>query len=325
MEVKMNKKKAVSETRELMRIGIATDFGWFELKAKLTAALYAAGYEIADMGAYELVTEEDYPDFIVPLVKAPYVNKKKSNLTISESGVEACAAANKIPGVYAVLITESFTPYKENEDLYVRCLGGQITGYALSDKKVMNFLNAGYTAGIPSNHRLAKVKALKKQVLTFILLIVACAAFAQSPISKGQSQINVGVGFSSWGVPVYLGFDHGVHPDITLGAEASFRSFNDNWLSHKYRHSVIGIQGNANYHFNRILNIPSNWDFYAGVNLGFYSWNSPHDYEGSHTSGVGIGAQIGGRYYFSKNVGVNLEFGGGNAFSGGKFGLTIKI
>jgi hypothetical protein len=166
---------------------------------------------------------------------------------------------------------------------------------------------------------------MKKQLLTLMLLIAASAAFAQGPISKGQTQLNVGVGLSSWGVPVYIGFDHGVHQDITLGAELSFRSYNDKWLDNKYRHSVIGILGNANYHFNTILNIASDWDFYAGLNLGFYSWNSPNDYEGTHTSGLGLGAQIGGRYYFNDNLGLNLEFGGGNAFSGGKFGLTIKL
>jgi hypothetical protein len=166
---------------------------------------------------------------------------------------------------------------------------------------------------------------MKKQILTFILILTTSAIFAQSPISKGQSQINVGVGLSSWGVPVYLGFDYGVHPDITLGAELSFRSYNDNWHNYKYHHSIIGFLGNANYHFNTVLKIPSPWDFYAGLNLGFYNWSSPNDYEGSHNSGVGLGAQIGGRYYFSNKVGINLEFGGGNAFGGGKFGLTIKI
>jgi outer membrane immunogenic protein len=166
---------------------------------------------------------------------------------------------------------------------------------------------------------------MKKQILTFILVLAISLIFAQSPLPKGKSQINAGVGLSTWGVPVYLGFDYGVHPDISLGAEVSYRGYNDNWRDHKYKHSVIGILGNANYHFNTILNIPSNWDFYAGLNLGFYSWNSPNDYEGSHTSGVGLGAQIGGRYFFSDKVGVNLEFGGGNAFSGGKFGLTIKL
>jgi hypothetical protein len=166
---------------------------------------------------------------------------------------------------------------------------------------------------------------MKKQILIIVLLVTTSVIYAQGPISKGQSQINVGVGLSSWGVPVYLGFDYGVHPDITLGGELSFRSYNDKWRDYKYHHSIIGILGNANYHFNTVLNIPSPWDFYAGLNLGFYNWNSPNDYEGSHTSGVGLGAQIGGRYYFSNKVGINLEFGGGNAFGGGKFGLTIKI
>lgn len=62
-----------------------------------------------------------------------------------------------------------------------------------------------------------------------------------------------------------------------------------------------------------------------GLNLGFYVWSSPDAYQGSHSSGLGIGAQIGGRYYFTNKVGLNFEFGGGNAFSGGKVGVTIKL
>ena len=164
---------------------------------------------------------------------------------------------------------------------------------------------------------------MKKQFLIFILLISTSALFAQ-PISKGQAQINAGVGLSSWGIPVYLGFDYGVHPDVTLGAEMSFRSYNEDWEKYKYNHSIIGFLGNANYHFNNVLNIPSPWDFYAGLNIGFYHWNSPKGYK-SHNSPLGLGAQIGGRYYFTNRVGINLEFGGGNSFSGGKLGLTIKL
>lgn len=170
-----------------------------------------------------------------------------------------------------------------------------------------------------------KDKSMNKKFLILILLISTTAVFAQRPISNSQPQLNVGVGLSSWGLPVYLGFDFGVHPDITLGLEGSYRAYNDNWKSNKYNHSVIGFLGNANYHFNNVLNIPSPWDFYAGLNLGFYSWNSPKEYAGTHTSGLNLGAQIGGRYFFTNKVGVNLEFGGGNAFSGGKIGLTFKL
>jgi len=63
-------KESAEHRREMMRIGIATDHGGFELKVQLTAALNAAGYEVADFGAYELVAEDDYPDFVVPLARA---------------------------------------------------------------------------------------------------------------------------------------------------------------------------------------------------------------------------------------------------------------
>lgn len=166
---------------------------------------------------------------------------------------------------------------------------------------------------------------MKKQLLILSFLLFSSLIYAQSPIAKGESQINAGLGLSSWGVPVYIGFDHGVHPDITVGGELSYRSYSDKYANVNYDHSVIGISGNGNYHFNRVLEIPKNWDFYAGLNLGFYIWNSPSDYQGSHSSELGLGAQVGGRYYFSDKIGLNLEFGGGNAFSGGKIGLTFKL
>jgi hypothetical protein len=166
---------------------------------------------------------------------------------------------------------------------------------------------------------------MKKQLLTFALILFSSLIFAQAPVAKGESQLNAGVGLSSWGIPVYIGLDYGVHPDITVGGELSYRSYQDKYASVNYDHSVIGISGNGNYHFNRVLEIPRKWDFYAGLNLGFYIWSSPNDYHGSHSSGLGLGAQVGGRYFFNDKIGLNLEFGGGNAFSGGKLGLTFKL
>lgn len=167
---------------------------------------------------------------------------------------------------------------------------------------------------------------MKKQfVILTILFFFGQLTFAQYALPKGKSQLNAGVGFSSWGTPVYLGFDYGVHKDISLGGELSYRGYSDRWNNYSYNHNVIGISGNGNYHFNHALEIPKNWDFYAGLNLGFYIWSSPDNYQGSHSSGLGLGGQVGGRYYITSKVALNLEFGGGNAFSGGKFGLTFKL
>lgn len=161
--------------------------------------------------------------------------------------------------------------------------------------------------------------------LSFIILLLAVFCFsaeAQSPLAKGGKQLNAGVGFSGWGIPLYGGMDFGVYKDITVGFEVSFRSYSQKFVNDTYRSSIFGISGNGNYHFNTILEIPSQWDFYAGLNLGYYIWNSPAGYKGDGGSGLGLGAQIGGRYFFKNNFGINLEFGGGNAFSGGKFGIT---
>jgi ribose 5-phosphate isomerase B len=42
------------------------------LKVQLIAVLKAAGYEVADFGAHELVREDDYPDFVAPLARFEY-------------------------------------------------------------------------------------------------------------------------------------------------------------------------------------------------------------------------------------------------------------
>ena len=166
---------------------------------------------------------------------------------------------------------------------------------------------------------------MKKLLLLSTFVLIAGFAFSQNPMPVGKSQLNLGVGLSEWGIPVYIGIDYGVHKNITIGAELSFRGYNEKWNNNRYHHNITGISGNANYHFNNALEISKKWDLYAGLNLGFYVWTSPDNYDGNHNSGLGLGAQIGARYYLSNKVGLNLEFGGGNAFTGGKFGVTIKL
>lgn len=168
---------------------------------------------------------------------------------------------------------------------------------------------------------------MKKLIIAASLLLVTNFAFAQYALSKGEAQLNAGLGFSSWGLPVYAGFDVGVHRDISVGGELSYRSYRENWGVNRYNRSIFGIVGNGNYHFNTLLDMPKEWDFYAGLNLGFYIWSDAADgYEGDNASGLGLGAQVGGRYYFNDRFGLNLELGGGaNAFGGGKFGITVKL
>jgi ribose 5-phosphate isomerase B len=148
-----------------MRIGIAADHGGFDLKVQLTVTLKTAGYEVEDFGAHKLEIGDDYPDFIVPLARAVAKGEIIRGLAICGSGVGACVAANKVPGVRAALITDYFSAHQgvEDDDMNVMCLGGRVTGYALSWDLVQTFLNAHFKGAERFRRRLEKVATLEKE------------------------------------------------------------------------------------------------------------------------------------------------------------------
>ena len=71
--------------------------------------------------------------------------------------------ANKVPGVRAALISDSFSAHQgvEDDDMNVLCLGGQVVGYALAWDLVQLFLNAHFKGDERFKRRLAKVAALE--------------------------------------------------------------------------------------------------------------------------------------------------------------------
>jgi len=147
----------------MMRIGIAADHGGFELKVQLIAALKAAGYEVVDFGAHELVTGDDYPDFVVPLARAVARGEVTRGLAICGSGVGACVAANKVPGVRACLIHETFSAHQgvEDDDMNMICLGGLVVGHAFAWELVKTFLTARFSGAERHSRRLSKVAELE--------------------------------------------------------------------------------------------------------------------------------------------------------------------
>ena len=172
---------------------------------------------------------------------------------------------------------------------------------------------------------------MKKNVtLLFALLFMSAMTFAQAPILDGEKQVNVGIGLSNFGTPVYAGLDFGIGNNISVGGEVSYRKWSNNYGFFDYSHSIITVSANGNYHFNELLTIPSNIDFYAGLSLGYSIWNSKYDGPGADIdyggdgSGLYFSGQVGGRYFFSDKFGVNLELGGGS-ISGAKVGITYML
>jgi len=150
---------------------------------------------------------------------------------------------------------------------------------------------------------------MRRIKLLVALVFISGTIFAQSgaaPLSKGDRQLNFGLGFSSNGLPVYAGMDFAFHNDWTAGPVIKL-VFDDNF--------GFGALGRIDYHWNRLIGIPSNWDFYLGAAMGVISQDE-FDFD--------FGLQIGGRWYWSDKWGVNLEFGGGTGYNT-SVGVSMKM
>lgn len=153
-------------------------------------------------------------------------------------------------------------------------------------------------------------------ILTLALIHVGTAN-AQSisantaPLQKGDKQLNIGLGMGS-SVPLFASLDFGVHPDITVTPELSFNLDGFDYLT-------LGVKGD--YHWNRVIGIPSNWDLYTGVGLGGLIRIGDSDI----ADGFNFHAQLGGRYYWNESWAVMLELNGGLLNSNATFGVSKKL
>ena len=148
-------------------IGIAADHGGFELKEYLKQNVQALGYELRDFGAREFDKQDDYPDRILPLALAVSERNIEKGIAVCGSGVGAAIVANKVPGVRAALITETYSARQgvEHDDMNILCLGGRVTGNALAMEIVKAFLEAKFINEGRFQRRLDKVIQIEEKNL----------------------------------------------------------------------------------------------------------------------------------------------------------------
>jgi ribose 5-phosphate isomerase B len=144
---------------------MAADHGGFELKEYLAGKLREARYEVVDFGDSQPKPDDDYPDYVVPLARAVASGEVDRGVAICGSGVGACIAANKVPGVRACLIHECFSARQgvEDDNMNTICLGGRVVGNALAWELVEVFLQARFSGAARHRRRLAKVARLESR------------------------------------------------------------------------------------------------------------------------------------------------------------------
>ncbi len=145
------------------RLGVAADHGGFTLKEFLASRLRSAGYAVIDFGNWQDQPNDDYPDFVVPLAHAIARNEVTHGVAICGTGVGMAIVANKVRGVRACLISDTFSACKsvEDDDLNMMCLGGRVIGQELAWELARTFLKSRYSGTERHVRRLAKIANLE--------------------------------------------------------------------------------------------------------------------------------------------------------------------
>jgi len=129
-----------------MKLVIGSDHAGFQLKEEVRAYLAKAGYEVLDLGAYQVEPLDDYPDYAERVGEAIRAGEAPRGILICGSGVGVCVASNKIPGIRAGMCHDTYSAHQgvEHDDMNVLVLGARIVGTSLAYELVDAFLKAKF-------------------------------------------------------------------------------------------------------------------------------------------------------------------------------------
>ena len=149
-----------------IRVALGADHGGFALKNDIFTQLHDM-YEILDLGAHTFDSADDYPDFARAVAQDVASGQAERGIIICGSGVGACIAANKVPGIRAGLCHDTYSAHQgvEHDDMNILCLGARIIGVELATEVVTSFLKARFSGGERHCRRLEKVLVIECQAL----------------------------------------------------------------------------------------------------------------------------------------------------------------
>jgi ribose 5-phosphate isomerase B len=147
-----------------MIIALGCDHAGYPLKKLVHAWLEKKGHQVLNLGVDTDAVPADYPDYARAVAEAVAAGKAPRGIVVCGSGVGACVAANKVPGVRACMCHDTFSARQgvEDDDLNVLCLGGRVIGSELAYEVLAAFLNAKFSGLDRHQRRKDKVTAIEK-------------------------------------------------------------------------------------------------------------------------------------------------------------------
>lgn len=145
-----------------MKISLGCDHGGYELNKIIKTRLEQSGYEVINKGIFEL-EEVDYPDIARMVAESIIQEEADCGILICGTGIGMSIAANKVKGIRAALITDSFSARmaKEHNNANVITLGARTLGTELAWELITTYLEAVFL-GEKHEKRIEKIMAIEQ-------------------------------------------------------------------------------------------------------------------------------------------------------------------
>jgi ribose 5-phosphate isomerase B len=147
-----------------VKIAVGGDHAGFPLKGPVIDLLKSWEHRVQDLGTHS--TEPvDFPDIAQLVCDEVRSGRAERGILVCGTGVGACIAANKIPGIRAALCHDSYSAHQcvEHDDVNLLCLGAQIVGIKLIEEILSAFLRAEFSTEEHFRRRVEKLSELERR------------------------------------------------------------------------------------------------------------------------------------------------------------------
>ena len=149
-----------------MKIFLSSDHAGFELKEQVKNYLISVGQDVQDCGAEKYVETDDYPDTIVPGIKAlvEYGVEKGRAIIFGGSGQGEAIIANRFKGIRAGLYyggnLDVIRLLREHNNANVLSLGARMVQFDEAKAAVDMFLETDFTKEERHERRIVKIDSV---------------------------------------------------------------------------------------------------------------------------------------------------------------------
>jgi ribose 5-phosphate isomerase B len=143
-----------------MKLVCGSDHAGLRLKEELKKHLEEKGITVHDVGTHSNESC-DYPDYAVQVARAVAAHEADFGLLVCGTGIGMAMTANKIAGIRAASVSDTFSAHasREHNDANVLCVGERVVGVGLAKDILDAFLGAEFQGGRHVG-RVAKIQAL---------------------------------------------------------------------------------------------------------------------------------------------------------------------